>query len=241
MFRKDTMHKKTAYIPVCLITGMLAIAFVVCAGCSSPPAGTLPATVNATPSATTLPPTPAPTTLPPATTPLPATSVPPTPTPVQYQTYTDPTYPLTMQYPSGWINDPVGDCSLRDYGRTTCNIAYFYPRNTTMATYRSFSIDVDSTPGKNLEKYFQNATVALEKSHGPVTSTMPNSLYHVSGYMAYRFDFVKSDSSAEIMVFTIMPDKTAYIFTYNGVEDTDFQTMMHSVNITPAINSTATS
>jgi hypothetical protein len=233
------MNKKMAYISVYVITGMLGIAFVVCAGCSSSGANMQPAAVNVTPSATVLPSL-TPTTLPPTTTPLPTTSIPPTPTPVLYQSYSDPTYPLTMNYPSGWAETQPGDCSPRDFGRTSCNIVNFYMPNATIATCRTFSIDVDTTPGTDLEGYFNNATLALEKTYQPLTSTSPNSLYHVSGYQAYRLDFIKPDNSPEMEVFTITPDKIAYIFTYNGTEDTDFQIMMQSVNITSSTNSTAT-
>jgi len=207
-----------------IIGGLLLILLVIAAGCSTRTQASSPATVPGTPVTGNLSPAP-------SAVPVETTIVSPTITPVQDQVYTDPTYPLAMDYPSGWVKNQPDDCSLRDYGRTTCNIVNFYsPENPA---YRIFSVDVDPSPGSSLEDYFNAATATLSTYYAPVANLRPTSLYQVSGYKAYRFDFVKLDKSVEIAVFTITPDNKAYIFSYNALEDSDFDTMIKSVNITP--------
>jgi len=210
--------------------GILLILLVLSAGCSTRTQG--PQLTAATNVPVTSVPSPAP------SAPLVQTAIVPlNPTPVQYQVYTDPTYPLTLDYPRGWVLTQPGDCSLRDYGRTTCNIVNFYsPDNPA---YRIFSVDVDPSPGSSLEDYFNDATATLSRNYAPVSNLRPTSLYQVSGYKAYRFDFVKPDNSVEIAVFTITPDYKAYIFTYNAMEDTDFTTMIKSVTLTSAATGAA--
>jgi len=222
--KRRTMDGKRAGT-IAVAGAMLLILLVLAAGCGTGTAGSPPAAaprVSSTPLPSPAPSAPA----------VQVTIVPLTATPVQYQTYTDPAYPLTMNYPPGWVTNQPGDCSPRDYGRTTCNIVNFYsPENPA---YRIFSVDVDPSPGSSLEDYFNDATVALSRNYAPVSGLRPTSQYQVSGYLAYRFDFVKADNSVEIAVFTITPDYKAYIFTYNAMEDRDFDTMIKSVTITPA-------
>ena len=218
------MNGKQAGGMIVVMGGILLILLVLFAGCSTRTQTPQPTAVTNVPTSV---PSPAPSTPQVQTTIIPLTA-----TPVQYQVYTDPTYPLTMDYPQGWVLNQPGDCSLQDYGRTTCNIINFYsPDNPA---YRIFSVDVDPSPGSSLEDYFNEATATLSRNYAPVSNLRPTSLYHVSGYKAYRFDFVKPDNSVEIAVFTITPDNKAYIFTYNTREDSDFDTMIQSVNITSA-------
>ena len=218
------MNGKPAGGLIVVMGGILLILLVLFAGCSTRTQTPQPTAVTNVPTSV---PSPAPSTPQVQTTIIPLTA-----TPVQYQVYTDPTYPLTMDYPQGWVLNQPGDCSLQDYGRTTCNIINFYsPDNPA---YRIFSVDVDPSPGSSLEDYFNEATATLSRNYAPVSNLRPTSLYHVSGYKAYRFDFVKPDNSVEIAVFTITPDNKAYIFTYNTREDSDFDTMIQSVNITSA-------
>ena len=224
------MNRKQAGGRLMVMGGILLILLVLFAGCTSrtqnpPPAGVpnVPVTSFSSPA--------------PSAPQVQTTIIPLITTPVPYQVYTDPTYPLTMDYPRGWVTNQPGDCSLRDYGRTTCNIVNFYsPDNPA---YRIFSVDVDPNPGSSIEDYFNDATATLSRNYAPVSNLRPTSLYHVSGYKAYRFDFVKPDNSVEIVVFTITPDYKAYVFTYNAMEDSDFDTMIKSVNITPAAGSAA--
>ena len=222
---RGTMNGKLAGGRIAVMGGILLILLVLCAGCSTRTDSSPLAAATSGPG-TSLP-SPAP-----SASIVQTTIIPLTATPVPNQVYTDPKYPLTMNYPSGWVLNQPGDCSLRDYGRTTCNIVNFYsPDNPA---YRIFSVDVDPSPGSSLEDYFNAATATLSRNYAPVSNLRPTSIYHVSGYKAYRFDFVKPDNSVEIAVFTITPDNTAYIFTYNTMEDSDFDTMIKSVNITSA-------
>ena len=219
------MNGKRAGRAIAVMGGLLLILLVIAAGCSTRTQTSPQATVTGAPVTEVTSPVH-------SAGPEGTTIVSPTQTPVQDQVYTDPTYPLNMDYPPGWITNQPGDCALRDYGRTTCNIVNFYsPDNPA---YRIFSVDVDPAPGSSLEDYFNTATASLSRYYAPVSNLRPTSLYQVSGYKAYRFDFVKPDKSVEIAVFTITPDNKAYIFTYNALEDADFDTMIKSVNITPA-------
>ena len=207
----------------CILIFLLALS----AGCSTT-GGNVQATPAMTPPVTTVLPTP--TTAPPVVT----TAIPATTTLPSYEVYTDPTYPLTMDYPGGWSYTQPGNFSLKDYGRTTRTLALFSPVNSTQVTYRLFSVDVDPAPGSSLEDYFNHATVALGETYDPLTVTRHDAMYQVSGYRAYRLDFTKPDNTNEIVVFTITPDNVGYIFTYNAREDADFQTLMYSVNISSA-------
>ncbi|ABS56361.1 hypothetical protein Mboo_1846 [Methanoregula boonei 6A8] len=219
------MNGNKARVTITVIGGILLGLLVISAGCSST-GGNAPTTAAITTPVTTLPPAATSASL------VETTIIPVTTTPPPYQVYTDPTYPLTMDYPAGWVYNQPGNFTMEDYGKMTRNIANFYSPNATQVTYRTFSVDVDPSPGSDLEDYFNHATVALGKTYDPLTVTRHDAMYTVSGYRAYRLDFTKPDNTNEIVVFTITPDNVGYIFTYNAMEDADFQTLMHSVNIT---------
>ena len=227
------MNGNRAGNAIAVTGGILLFLLVFSAGCSTT-GGSAQTTAVMTPAVTTIPP--AATSVPPVET----TIIPMTPTPLPNQVYTDPTYPLTIDYPAGWIYTQPDNFTMEDYGKMTRNIANFYPPNATQVTYRIFSVDVDPAAGSDLEDYFNHATVALGKAYDPLTVTRHDAMYQVSGYRAYRLDFTKPDNTNEIVVFTITPDNVGYIFTYNAKEDADFQTMMHSVNIGTVAPATTT-
>ncbi len=214
------MNRMPGYGRVPVVTGILLIVFLLCAGCTSHNDTAQPAAVNTTPV-----PQPVTSTV---------TTVPPTasPTPLPYQIYTNPAYSLTMHYPLGWATIEPGTYTTPDFGRFSYHLVDFYKLNATMVTARVFSVYVDPNPATNLENYFSQVTLSLNKAYDGLTITRPNSLYQVSGYRAYRLDFLDANDSTVIEVFTISPTNVPYIFTYDGKEDADFQTMMFSVDIT---------
>lgn len=228
---RDTMNTMPARRKVYVTSGLLMIVLVFFTGCSTQHESDRVVVSNATPALTT--PVTMISTVPAQTTGMIATA-----TAVPYQTYSDPTYPLIMSYPAGWVKNEPDDCVLRDYGRISCNIVNFYSPNPTIATNRTLSVEVDMTNATNLEDYFNHATVALGKAYQPITITRPNAMYQISGYRAYRLDFIKPDNSPVIEIFTISPDNVPYIFTYNAREDSNFQIMVRSIRIMPATNST---
>ena len=230
---KDIMNGNISGTTLAASGCILIFLLVFSAGCSTT-GGNAQAAPATTPTITTVPPAPA-TAPPTVTTVIPATTQLPS-----YGVYTDPAYPLTMDYPEGWNYTRPGNFSLKDYGRTTRTIALFSPVNSTQVTYRLFSVDVDPSPGTSLEDYFNHATVALGMTYDPLTVTRHNAMYQVSGYRAYRLDFTRPDNTNEIVVFTITPDNVGYIFTYDALEDADFQTLMYSVNISSTAAATAT-
>ena len=114
-------------------------------------------------------------------------------------------YGVTISVPADWTRQDVLTSGVRDYGTTTVNIANFYSPNAIpgdQASYIALSVDVDQNPGADFEKYFNNATLAVEKTYGVPTQVEAHSYtITISGYKSYELDF----QTAEV--------KGTYIFT----------------------------
>ena len=137
-----------------------------------------------------------------------------------------------MHYPLGWTETEPGNYTTPDFGQFSYHLVDFSTPNATIVTNRVFSVYVDPVPATNLENYFTKVTLSLNKAYDGLTITRPNAIYEVSGYRAYRLDFLNANDAPEIEVFTLSPGNIPYIFTYDGKEDANFQTMIFSINIT---------
>jgi|WetSurMetagenome_2_1015567.scaffolds.fasta_scaffold60279_2 hypothetical protein len=231
---------------VCL--ALILACAICCAGCIVP---SLPATT-----------TPVPTTAVQTMIPTPVTAI-LTPTPgTPEPTLTADTTPalktatlsdgVTITYPSDWEKEELSELALRDYGRTTTNIANFYSPDITQerkdsdgpnpdaSTYSSLSIDVDPSPVTDFEQYFNLVTIALQNSYGAITITKHNYQLKVSpsdtfeGYKSYQMDFDTKTMRASY-VFTNV-DGTIYIFAFKNPSpySVEVQDMVKSIVISPA-------
>jgi hypothetical protein len=208
-------------------------------------------TAGCTTTSTTSPGTPAQTTVQAQNiqTPLSATNTPGTAatTPaVQYSTYTNSPYGITLQYPKDWEAQEAGDLAVRDYGKETINIVNFYSPGKD--SYVTFSVDVDPSTTTDLEKYYNTAIIALQKSYPHWEMTKHNAQLKVSDNFAYRIDYrISHEDSTKtdygLQVYTIVKG-TPYIFTYQAKDLTptdetytanldEAQDMIKSVSITP--------
>ena len=125
-------------------------------------------------------------------------------------------YGVNITYPADWTRQDVNTNGTRDYGTTTLNIANFYSPAAIagdQASYTSLSVDIDQNPGTDFEKYFNNATLALGKSHGDPTqvSAKSNTLM-IAGYKTYELDFDSSEVKGTY--FFTSTENGMYIFAF---------------------------
>lgn len=230
------MNKTKIAFGMCIaIILVLGIFIAGCTTTSTPSSGTPPQTpaqnIIAPISATNAP------TTPPTVTTVPA---------VQYKTYTNSPYGITLSYPENWEVQEQDSLALRDYGRSTINIANFYsPGNDK---YASFSIDIDPTSETELESYYNHAVLALQAYYPNWGITKHNYQLKVSDNTAYRIDYqVTHDDSIRVdyglQVYTLVKG-TPYIFTYQAQDISpndetykenldEAQAMIKSVTISP--------
>lgn len=88
---------------------------------------------------------------------------------------------VTLSYPSGWNLEQPQVTAMRDYGRTTINIANFFSPvapgvlspelDPDGHPYTTISIDVDPQPVSDNEHYFNVASAAVLTTYGEVTIT----------------------------------------------------------------------
>jgi hypothetical protein len=158
----------------------------------------------------------------------------PTTTGTVYTTYTNSRYAFTLQYPSDWqVQDAGNAMGLRDYGKYTYNVVNFYSPKDSSGNYRTFSVDVDPATTTDLERYFNLATLSLGKVYTNMEITKHDYQLKVSDNNAYRLDFKAKDKDPTIEIFTIADNSLPYIVTYDSVDDTEFQAMIKSIQITP--------
>lgn len=228
-----------------VLSGSLAIALVLLlltAGCTS----------GAGPSATA-PPTDSTTAVPVTTAPPATTSSTPAPVPTSTKiptTTVSLSNNVTITYPSDWEKEEPLTTALREYGRTTTNIANFFSptitpaRNTNLANhdrspYTTFSIDVDTQTHTDEDRYFNLATVAIQKSLGTIEITRHEQLpmaKGISGYKTYALEFDTKDFKRHYR-FVNVDGRFVIITVKNPLPySTEIDDMFKSIKITMAAN-----
>jgi hypothetical protein len=163
-----------------------------------------------------------------------------TATATQYLTYTNPTYQLTMSYPSDWQEQdvaPANCLALRNYGDTTCNIVNFFSP-TVNGTYNTFSIDVDNQSSSTLESYFNEATIAIENYYPGMKTVKTSFQEEISNNKAYELVYrqgQEDNSPPAIEEVTFANTNVPYIISYTSLEDPTFDYMVKSIQIAAAV------
>lgn len=127
-------------------------------------------------------------------------------------------YGVTISYPQDWERQDVGTSGARDYGRTTINIANFFsplavPKDAL--SYTTLAVDIDQSPGMDLEQYFNLATVALgEREGSPIAITKHSFQLRISGYNSYELDWLTKDTRG-LYIFT-GANGNIYIFSFRS-------------------------
>jgi hypothetical protein len=125
-------------------------------------------------------------------------------------------YGVTITYPSNWTRQDVLTSGVRDYGTTTLSIANFYSPVVIpgdQASYTSLSVDLDKNPGTDVEKYFNNATLAITKSYGDPTRVSAHSYTVMIGdYKSYELDFETNEVKGTY--FFTSTENGMYIFAF---------------------------
>jgi len=157
---------------------------------------------------------------------------------------------VSVSYPADWQKEEISELALRDYGRTTLNIANFYSpdissgqqnpdgTNPDTSAYTTLSIDVDPNTVTDFEQYFNLVTLALQKSYGSITITKHNYQLKISGYDSYQMDF-DTKTMRGSYIFTDV-DGTIYIFAFKNPSPNslEVENMYKSVVITPTVTTT---
>jgi hypothetical protein len=236
------MDAETTSFTATVCLALILACAICCAGCIVPSTP-----VTGTPVPTTAIPTVVQTPLPPATTTEPLLTAGST----AQLTTASLSDGITITYPADWEKEELSSLALRDYGRTTTNIANFYSPDITQArkasdgpnpdtsTYTILSIDVDPSPVTDFEQYFNLVTLALQNSYGSITITKHNYQLKVSptdtfeGYRSYQMDFDTKTMRASY-IFTNV-DGMIYIFAFRNPSpySDEVQDMVKSIDISP--------
>lgn len=233
------MDGKRLYLGLCVAALLLVCIFLGgCVSSSSPQTSASVSTPVSTPVGTT-----APATI--ITTPVAAATT------AGVSSYTNSPYGITLSYPGTWEVQEPDSLAMRDYGRSTINIANFYSPGKD--TYAIFSVDVDPSATGDLDAYYNSAVLALQAYYPHWSMTAHNPQLKVSDNTAYRIDYkVTHSNSIKVdygyQVYTIA-DNRLYIFTYQAqnltpADDTykdnldESQDMIKSVRITPVNQNT---
>ena len=125
-------------------------------------------------------------------------------------------YGVTISVPADWKRQDFLMGEVRDYGTTTVNIANFYSPNAIPgdpSSYVVLSVDVDQSPGTDFEKYFNNATLAVQKTYDVLTEVEVHSYtLMISGYKSYELDF-QTEQVKGTYIFT-STENGMYIFSF---------------------------
>jgi hypothetical protein len=154
----------------------------------------------------------------PITTSVPISSPVPVTTPAPAVTVVNSSLPygVTISVPADWLRQDVMADGVRDYGTTTENIANFYSPYAIpddRSSYVALSVDFDRNPGRDFEKYFNNATVAVQKTYEALTHVdIHSSTLKISGYKSYKLDFLTGQVKG-MYIFT-STEYGVYIFTF---------------------------
>lgn len=154
---------------------------------------------------------------------------------------------ITITYPSDWEKEEPGTTSLREYGRTTTNIANFFSPDITgkrasgitnidNSQYTTFSIDVDTQTHSDEDRYFNLATVAIQDSLGSIEITRHEQLpmfRGISGYKTYALEFNTDDEKRHYR-FVNVDGRFIIITVKNPLPySTEVDDMLASIKITP--------
>lgn len=125
-------------------------------------------------------------------------------------------YGVTISVPADWTRQDVMAVGVRDYGTATENIANFYSPPALLddrSSYITLSVDFDRIPERDFEKYFNNATVAVQKTAGALTHVeVRSSTLKIAGYKSYKLDFL-TEQVKGTYIFT-STEYGMYIFTF---------------------------
>ncbi len=151
---------------------------------------------------------------------------------------------VTISYPRDWERNDAGTADIRDYGRTTVNIANFFSPDAIQGDPKSYtvlSIDIDQAPDtEDLKQYFNLATIALGKYYGSSFDITKHSYQlTISGYKSYELDW-KTDNSRGLYIFTEAKGDV-YIFAFrspntpvaSGAYSAEIEQMYKSVVLNP--------
>jgi len=123
---------------------------------------------------------------------------------------------VTISVPADWTRQDVMASGVRDYGTTTVNIANFYSPYAIpgdRSSYITLSVDIDQNPGTDFEKYFNNVTVAVQKTYEALTHVEIHSYsLKISGYKSYELDF-QTEQIKVTYIFT-STENGMYIFAF---------------------------
>jgi hypothetical protein len=135
---------------------------------------------------------------------------------LNYLTYTNEEYKISISYPETWEKQEPNTIEMRDYGEETKNIVNFFSPGK-VPNYITFSIDVDPQNTKDNETYFNTAVLALQDHYHKqgydfkITKTNTQvKISEPSPFFANRLDYALlkgtefSDSTTDaILIFTI--------------------------------------
>jgi hypothetical protein len=154
-------------------------------------------------------------------------------------------YGVSITVPATWTREDIMASGIKDYGRTTTTISWFSSPATIpgdMASMNSLTVDIDQNPGADFEAYFNQATLAVEKSSTTQTnrSLVKSSTLQISGYKSYEPDFQNPDVKGSY-IFT-STEKGMYIFSFLGKNEPvpvhalegDIVDITKSIKITPS-------
>jgi len=154
-----------------------------------------------------------------------------------------------ISYPANWEKQEVSETSLREYGRTTTNIVNFFSPSFTNVdlqnTYTTFSIDVDPeyVSQDDCDRYFNLATVAIQKQLGTIEITRHQQTG--PGYKGpsecadciaiYNLEFNSKEGSRWYQFLNI--DGKFYIITMKNPIDSHSELieMLSSIKVPPSI------
>ena len=128
-------------------------------------------------------------------------------------------YGVTLTVPAGWRREDSGASAVRDYGMTTLDIATFYsPAEIAGDTesYNTLAVDLDQAPGTDFEQYFNQATLAVNKTYATKEQqpVLRSYTVTVSGYKTYELDF--QTPAVKGSYFFTSTENGMYIFAFKG-------------------------
>jgi hypothetical protein len=128
-------------------------------------------------------------------------------------------YGVSIAVPATWTREDLLTTRENDYGTTTVTIARFTSPVTIpgdAASRNTLTVDFDQSPGGDFEVYFNQATLALEKTYDTASppGIVKSSTLDISGYKSYEVDFQSSEVKGSY-IFT-STEKGMYIFAFKG-------------------------